>query len=476
MKITWKIFFSAVLVMTVTFCFAGCLMISVFFESSYEQAVSGAKDINRMFLRAFGNYLGSASKADADMTSSIKTLAKEFLEKDVGLRIVDGKGKILYENTDRRDTENISGQTGTASALVKEQEVYYIKVRSNVVAGKETYHVVTWHEVTFLFREREEQVRIYQQIMLYLLGINGIVSWILARFLVRPLGRISKNAKRIADGDLDCRIAIHGKDEIGEMALNFNRMADSLSGKILELKDASRRQEEFIGSFAHELKTPLTSIIGYADLLRSDRQTEEERFVCANYIFKEGKRLETLSLRLLDLIVVEQSKLKAKPVCLSVLFEEVEQLMRPVFLKEGIHMEMTSSDCKVMLEPELIETVIINLLDNARKAVVNEGHISLQGWTSGEYCYIEVADNGRGIPKEEVRHITEAFYMVDKSRSREQGGAGLGLAISQKIVSLHGGEILFESEEGKGTKVRVRIPLLQNEGSAEMEGSLLAKK
>ena len=123
--------------------------------------------------------------------------------------------------------------------------------------------------------------------------------------------------------------------------------------------------------------------------------------------------------------------------------------------KKGITLLVDAKPGKVWIEPDLIKTVCMNLLDNAAKAIEENGEISLKGSTLPEGYQIEVTDNGKGIPQEELSRITEAFYMVDKSRSRAQGGAGLGLSICRKIIELHGGTLSFKSEIGKGTSVYI---------------------
>ena len=220
------------------------------------------------------------------------------------------------------------------------------------------------------------------------------------------------------------------------------------------------RQEEFIGSFAHELKTPLTAMIGYADMLRAQEMSQEERFQAANYIFKEGKRLEALSFKLLDLLVVRQQELKRHPVDACWLAKEVQGTLQPALKGQGLLLKVNVEEVMLSLEPDLMKTVLMNLIDNGRKAMDGSpGVLYLLGRREEKGFSYYVRDMGKGIPEPELKHITDAFYMVDKSRSRQQGGAGLGLSICAEIVSRHGGLMTFKSTVGKGTVVRVFIPV-----------------
>ena len=213
-----------------------------------------------------------------------------------------------------------------------------------------------------------------------------------------------------------------------------------------------------MGSFAHEAKTPLTSIIGYGDMLRSRQLGEEERMLAADYIFSEGKRLEALSQKLLDLIVLQNRDFPLRRTGMRMLFESIAGIIFPILKDTGIRFHWEAEDETIMVEPDLMKTMILNLIDNARKAVGSDGTIRLSGArvAADRYC-ITVEDNGKGIPEQEISRITEAFYMVDKSRTRASGGAGLGLAICHEIAKLHGGEMRFESKLELGTKVTLDL-------------------
>ena len=148
-----------------------------------------------------------------------------------------------------------------------------------------------------------------------------------------------------------------------------------------------------------------------------------------------------------------------RQVDVSQLLKEMEGIMAPALEKQHIELVWETSEQRLSIEPELIKSVFFNLIDNARKALKSGGTIWVVGSREADGYVIEVKDNGTGIPKEKLDRITDAFYMVDKSRSRQQGGAGLGLSICKKIMELHGGGLLFESGLGQGTSVKMRFPV-----------------
>ena len=230
---------------------------------------------------------------------------------------------------------------------------------------------------------------------------------------------------------------------------------EKLKADMEALQDAADRREEFIASFAHELKTPLTAIIGYADMLRSKDMSPKSRFTAAGYIFSEGKRLEALSLKLMDIIVAGKQGFETKKFEVGFFIRSVAAVTVPSLSNEGMTLDMHWEPGEVWIEPDLFKTLMINLVDNARKASPKNSTIELTGKAEeGGYAFY-VVDHGRGMKQEDLAKITEPFYMIDKSRSRAQNGAGLGLALGQKIAELHGSKLEYSSELGKGTTVRV---------------------
>ena len=274
---------------------------------------------------------------------------------------------------------------------------------------------------------------------------------------VRDVERIADAARRLAAGELDSRAPVSDTSEFGQLAGDFNKMAEQLQGNIAALQDSVRRQEDFIASFAHELRTPLTSLIGYADLLRSQSLTDETRQTAAQYIFTEGKRLENLSVKLLDLIVLDKQKLARVPCRMARLIADAGGVMHPLLREQNISLVCRPDDTVWPVDPDLVKTLLINLIDNARKAMPEGGLIALKCDRTDDGLRILVRDTGRGIPPEELPRLTEAFYRVDKARARAQGGVGLGLTLCARIAALHGGTISIASTPGQGTTVTVLL-------------------
>ena len=245
--------------------------------------------------------------------------------------------------------------------------------------------------------------------------------------------------------------------------LSFNHMADTLEHTMTELEEDARRQEDFTAAFAHELKTPLTSVIGYADMLRSQSMSAEDRMLSADYIFQQGKRLERLSYKLMELVGMKKGEIRRQRIVMPDLAERIKELTSEILKKKQITLYVQVKPGVIYGDVDLIISLLSNLIDNARKACETGGTIWLMGEETIEGYLIFVQDDGHGIPVEEIHKITEAFYMVDKSRARKEGGAGIGMTLCKRIVELHEASWKISSEVGKGTRVAITFPGMRKE-------------
>ena len=296
-----------------------------------------------------------------------------------------------------------------------------------------------------------------------LFTVSTAVTFLLALFLVkfldilfRPLREISAASRVIAEGDYHTRLQVRGKDEIALMADHFNQMAQQVESHIKLLQETADQKQQFIDNFAHELRTPLTAIYGYAEYLQKAPATEKERFECTRFILSECRRLQNLAYQLLDLAALRE--IETEICAVEELFQRVYDIMQVKAEKKGIVLTLGCDSESVAGNMELLITLLSNLIDNALKASPGGSVIRLGAVRQKDQLILEVADQGIGMTKEQIAHIKEAFYRVDKSRSRAAGGAGLGLSICERIVQLHQGKLEFISRPEEGTTARVFLP------------------
>ena len=453
MRFRQKMLLVMVWLLTLSYGVGGVLLIRQNFKSSLSQIKKNINESYEMILQSV--QLVNFVDIQQDFSSISTTLEKmKTSESIVGIKLLKGD-TVLYQ-TGETITEYESRSDFESMMFTKDGKNFY-QICGSVNTDNKPLQLVILYDITPVYAARDEQVRTYHQIFLLLIIIGGFTAWIATYLMTKPLAKVSRTARALASGDLDARVKPKVLDEIGQIGSDFDNMADRLSDNINELKLTMEHQDQFMGSFAHELKTPMTSIIGYADLLRSQSLTYEEAQEAANYIFSEGKRLESLSLKLLDLLMMKKESIKLIPTDMKQMIDNLSMHLQPVYTKKGIMLQSRCDHGICLVEPDLFSSVLTNLLDNARKAIDNGGNIMIVGESIQGYYRIRVYDNGRGMPEEAIKHITEAFYRVDKSRSRAQGGAGLGLTLCKEVIQLHGGTIAFASREGNGTCVTVTI-------------------
>ena len=300
--------------------------------------------------------------------------------------------------------------------------------------------------------------------VLFLTGtvVMFIMSFFLFQFLniiFRPLRQISSTSAKIANGNYGSRIPVHGKDEISSVASNFNLMARQVEIQIQQLEDAAEQKQQFIDNFSHELRIPLTAIYGYAEYIQKAHMSEEERYECTQFIMSECSRLQNMAFQLLDMALLSRDEMKNGDCSLKELFEQSEKSMHMRAAEKRIRLTYAlSQDYIVRGNMEQLLILTNNLIDNAIKASRPEEEIRILAYSEEPNIIVEVEDHGIGMETEQVPRIKEAFYRVDKARSRAAGGAGFGLAICEKIIQIHHADMSFISEPGVGTIVKLSFP------------------
>lgn len=466
MNFSWKVFFCTVILIAATFS-AGCYMlVSSVFDTGLERETTLCLEENQMLRFSYETSVASVPLGAGKLSDSIIQTIGESLESgslsgNRIIRISDENYNSLYKSKNMNFDNSILEQIEKDERVYKiftDNNMYFIQSACIVNQGGRKVYIDSVRNITRLFEERTNHYNFYRYLTICILFISSTLMCFVSLWLTRPIKILSATTRRIAGGEYEHRAKITSKDEIGQLAIDFNSMADTLQAKIAALEETARQKEDFTSSFAHELKTPLTSIIGYADMLRSRAMTPDKQFIAANYIFNEGRRLEALSLKLMDLFVLKKQKFIMKSINPKELIQNIAGVMKPLMTERKMTLNAFGDNATINGEPDLLKTLLINLIDNARKASPDGATIELLGKNEENSTYtFYVIDSGQGIPPEEITKITEAFYMVDKSRSRAQNGAGLGLAICDEIAKIHNTVIEFESIPNKGTTVKIRI-------------------
>lgn len=462
MSFRLKIVLMTTALITLLFSIGGTALIHSSFQTSLEKEEQSVVEMNEMILRVV-QYVGKDGTwiTEEELIGIIENLCQQDtmdglqLMHEDEILYIHQKGQML--STYMNQMDNLEENQVQVSYFTSGKQEQYLQSSTMFVLNNRTYYLDICRNLTDIYEVREAQIGLFQYIFLLLSVLGMFVSWMAATFITRHLRKLTKATKEIAAGNLGYRANIQSSDEVGELADAFDGMADKLEENITLLKESAEQKEMFMGAFTHEMKTPMTSIIGYADLLRTQKLNQRDQADALDYIFSEGKRLENMSLKMLDLFVADKKDVVFKYCSPANLVNYTAKHLKTIYQKSGIVIEVKAETGECWLEPDLFQTLLINLLDNAKKAMEQGGKIVVVVKMTAQGCVLSVTDSGKGIPQEALGHLTEAFYRVDKARARSKGSAGLGLALCEKIVELHHGHMEFSSEEGVGTVVTVYL-------------------
>lgn len=283
-----------------------------------------------------------------------------------------------------------------------------------------------------------------------------IISAVLVRInlknIFRPIEQINEATKKVALGEYDIELETKREDEIGELTNNFNKMTRGL-------KSTENLQKEFINNVSHEIKTPVSSIEGFAKFLKDKNLTDEEREEYANIIIEEAKRLENLTGKILKLSKLNNQEIitNKQEIEVAEQIRKAISLLEPKWSKKDIKMNVSLEEKVFLGDEDLIFQVWVNIIDNAIKFSNEGGSIDIKVYEKDRNINIEIKDHGIGMKEEELEKVYDRFYQIDRSHSKE--GSGLGLAIVKRIVELSEGKIEIKSKENRGTTVIVKLPV-----------------
>ena len=401
---------------------------------------------------------------------TISTIAKST---DATILIADNKGNILY-----------SSETNSSESVVKAIPSYILSDTAlDVYFDSKTlggYYDTTHYTAGVPIRTKDTKAEIvaYCYVSTKSSFVSGLVMatmrtflaaaittmllslvfiYVLSYHLSQPLRQMSNAAKKFAVGDFSARVNVSSQDEVGELALAFNHMADSLTAS-----EGMRRS--FIANVSHELKTPMTTIAGFVDGMLDGTIPPERHRHYMNIVSLEVKRLSRLVQSMLALSRIDNGELKLN--C-----REFEMFSVIVNVLAGFEQKISEKNIeikgledfvslKVNADPDLMHQVVYNLIENAVKFTNENGYISFSAIETKYDITVAIENSGPGIPPEDIRYIFDRFYKTDKSRSVDKKGMGLGLFITKSIMRLHSGYIFVESEPEKYTRFTFKLPLI----------------
>lgn len=398
-------------------------------------------------------------------TLKINRVLSDFPNSNFENSVAASNGDAPLESGDAELGENNTAYVGDmtytseVSTLVTERnEKNYIICGSHLTVDFNDYAVFCVTDITSLYDEYTNLFLTAQVFsIVFAVVLASLLIFILTR-LMSPLSKINSFLKEFSGGEYGIRLDESGSAEFKELKKNINVVAKSVEENTDRIEEIAESRKRFVDNFAHEMKTPLTSIMGFADIMRIKRTLDDKkRQEYSGLILEEARRMKALSSKLLEIAAADNASLDLEDIPVRRLFEEVYVSVVPILHQNKMKMTVAMSDPELVIraDRELFKSLLYNLIDNAIKASKEGDEIALTCQTVKNRILISVTDKGIGMSGEVIKKVTEPFFMADKARSRSRGGAGLGLSLCSDIAKRHGAVLKIKSEQSKGTTVTV---------------------
>lgn len=406
---------------------------------------------------------------------------------DADIFITDLEGNILlgnYANSKLTDPQTVPKQTVAAAAQsgyegrgtfggLYQSPSYIIGVPMYTSEGQCVGTVFAATSAASVNAFEGEALQMFLVAAVAALAITFCVVGVFAFRLVKPLRQMSAAARSFGSGDFSVRVPVTSSDELGQLAVSFNNMANSLSNS-----EGTRRS--FIANVSHELKTPMTTIAGFIDGILDGTIPKEQESKYLHIVSDEVKRLSRLVKSMLDLSRIDSGEMKLHPSRFDITHTVVTTLLtfEQKIDEKGIEIRglEEAAPQEVWGDQDLLHQVVYNLIENAVKFTNERGYIAVQVSDSIDRTTVVIENSGPGIAPEDLPMIFERFYKTDKSRSRDKNGMGLGLYLVRTILKFHGGDIAVSSAVGQFCRFEFYIPKPQEAPKLKDTGSFKLKE
>lgn len=454
-NISGKLIVTVSLIFSVSFSLSSYLLLYNSTRNTIRQAVDASvttyslnyNSLKNEFLRyniENTNIDGDFVRRTAETINSYQNVSFDFL-------ISDADDKELYKNTDfpfAKFTNEFADTSKPSYRIERWKDKHMIILSSKFTIDTQTFRLIGAMDISQPFLLRDQQLKDYYMLCIGVQILTFLILFFLIRRITKPIQILSVASEDIAHGNYEKRTNIQSNDEVGDLSRHFDQMAEAVQTHSMTMEKMLQNREMFVGAFSHELKTPLTTIIGYSDmLLHLDLSPEDKKKAYAS-IYKEGRRLELLSQDLLDLLMNRHQEHTLSSISIGEVMQEINSLLNQHYEDSKIHIDI--EECNIMINKDLFITLLFNLIKNAIKADPINQRIHLIGWREHKDYHLYVLDHGCGMSAEQIKHCMEPFYKADKSRGTSSGN-GLGLAICKEIAEYHYFEIKVDSLKDIGT-------------------------
>ncbi|MFZ5969667.1 MAG: sensor histidine kinase [Bacillota bacterium] len=462
-KLRWKIFVFSLAVYVVSLCVIGVIITENNYNDSLKKEVKNFLDKEKNILMSAALYI----KANEQLSNH-----KIDIER-YSTRLVDMFHSDNYEILMYNESMDLKAATFSFDGLHMEEAVgkalegektyqikwignkHYIFITDVIKIENQELIMVLADDISGIDMQRKEQYQFFSTVGIIGFLIAAAIIGIMTKVFIKPIEHLKEATGEIARGNYHKRIEMTQDDELGQLAEQFNRMADEVEKRIGALQEESQRKQRFIDNLVHELRTPLTSIIGFSDTLMHIKYEQETFHKSLQYIYSEGKRMLSMINQLIELILLREEAFDCKEEEMKPILIEAKELLLEKAKSKNIDVDIVGKNGKKKVNADLLKGVLMNLLDNAINASKDGDKITMGMISEIDKDCIFVKDQGIGMDEEHIQYVLEPYYRIDRARSRTNGGAGLGLSICNEVMKKHGGKIEIESKLGEGTTIKI---------------------
>lgn len=433
MRLGLKIFIVTFSLTVITMNIVGLNLINSSYETNIKNAIDKySANINNIL----DNFLVQSSDPVIKSNYDNNSYTKIFINDNLFLTNFPKNYEIIENKLKSNLKDNI--------AVYISDENLFMALKNNA------YTIVTMSNISDIYKSRDIEIENFIQISLIVSVTIAIVLSLLVSLITRKIKTLNTAVKKIESGDYSIVIPDLGNDEIGEFAKSFNNMSASIQNNINEIETISENRRIFIGNLTHEIRTPLTSIIGYSSLIKDKKIADLNTINSyAGKIYDEGKYIESMRDKLMNILTLDSSKIVLKKTDISLYIKDLIDEFKEIFPDTKFILEIEANINK-KIDKTLFKSLIINLIKNSINAS-DDPQITI----SLNNQYLSITDNGKGIPESELERIKEPFYTLNKDRNRKSNGMGLGLPLCLNIIDIHKWKMDIKSIVDKGTTITI---------------------
>ena len=442
-------------------------------DSTLNLEIMSANNTSSVYIFRLNNFFGKVYyQYDYPSEKVITEFQRQNIidkTKDYVVGIEDSQS--YYVRDKKRNLIDMKNEYCVYKVLDERIGSYYIELFGKLDSGAFVY-------VSTNYQSMAENIGIFNSFLLYV-GVGVIISGVILMVFIgnnftKPIRKLTEIAQKMADFNFEVRYPVKEHDEIGVLGSSINTLSENLEEKISELKTANNElqkdiekkiqidemRKEFLSNVSHELKTPLQSIIGSAELMENNLVKEEDMPRFVGHIRKEAERLVNLVEDIIRLSWLDENRdMETELVSLKDIAAETKEALENTANEKNVTINISGEDIKLHGVRSLLYEIVYNLCENGIKYNKEGGKVDITLSKEAGKDILVVEDTGIGIKEDQQSRIFERFYRVDKSRSKETGGTGLGLSIVKHAAMYHNADVTLESTEGQGSKFTVMFPL-----------------